>query len=379
MTVRVLQVFGRMLRGGAELRTLDVMRHLSPSVYRLEFLSLSGLPGTLDGEIEALGGRVHLCPLGPRFPWAFSGLLRAHQFDVVHSHVHYFSGYLLRLAARAGVPTRIAHFRSTSDDHQTNLRRRLQRAIMRHWIDRYATHIVAVGEGAMASAWGVRWQSDPRCSIVFNGLDVAAFRRQPERARVREEFGFPADSQMWIHVGRIDWSKNHLRLLRVFATWTRRGIAGRLLVVGRGQEGPVRRVRSEIATQGLGENVVLAGERPDVARLLQAADIMVYPSVREGLPGAVLEACAAGLPVLGSSIAGIQEISRHFSAVRCLPLEAGDEEWAEAADELLVAGRLRSVDAWKTAVSRFEASAFSVSRCAEQLCGIWDGVSGSTG
>jgi len=208
---------------------------------------------------------------------------------------------------------------------------------------------------------------------------VTAFKRQPEGPSVRRELALPADSQVWIHVGRIDRAKNHLRLVRIFAMWLRRGGVGRLLIVGRGEEAAVRRVRGEIATLGLAEAALLLGERSDVPRLLQAADMMVYPSIREGLPGAVLEACAAGLPVLGSSIAGIQEIARHFGAVRCLPLEASDEDWAEAAEELLVAGRMRSGDAWKAAVSRFEASPFSVSRCAEQLCGIWDGVSGSMG
>ena len=368
---RVLHVFGQMARGGAELRTVEVMRHVDRARYRLEFLALSGRPGALDDEIEALGGRVHLCQLGPLFPWTFIRLLREQRFDVIHSHVHYFSGYLLRLAAQAGVPCRIAHFRSTTDDHATNLRRRMQRAVMRHWIDRYATHVLAVGEGVMASAWGSDWSSDPRCSVLFNGLDVAEFRKPPERAWLRQTFGIAEEESVWIHIGRIDTAKNHLRLVRMFGAWRLRGGKGRLLLVGKGHGELIRRLRAEIAANGLERFVVLAGERDDVARLLRGADIMVYPSVREGLPGAVLEACAAGVAVLGSDIVGIREIARHFDSVRCLSLDVADAGWAEAVDTMLSSQEARPPDKWQTALAHFEASPFTIARCADQLSRVW--------
>jgi glycosyltransferase involved in cell wall biosynthesis len=80
---------------------------------------------------------------------------------------------------------------------------------------------------------------------------------------------------------------------------------------------------------------LILGERTDVPRLLQAADIELFPSLWEGLPGAVLEACAAGVPVLGSDIPGMREIARHLASVRLLSLAALNEEWASAALELL--------------------------------------------
>ena len=77
--------------------------------------------------MSALGGEVHPVKLGLDFPWKFRRLLSEHRFGAVHSHVHYSSGFILRLAAQAGIPVRIAHFRSTHDDHGDTLRRRLQR------------------------------------------------------------------------------------------------------------------------------------------------------------------------------------------------------------------------------------------------------------
>jgi hypothetical protein len=100
----ILHLFGRMDRGGAEMRTLDVMRRADRGRFRLHFCALSGRRGELDEEIRSLGGEVHLLPLSASFPWKFRRLLREGRFDVVHSHVHYPSGYLLRLAAKEGTP-----------------------------------------------------------------------------------------------------------------------------------------------------------------------------------------------------------------------------------------------------------------------------------
>ena len=133
-----------MVRGGAELRTLDLMRQAALSDYEFHFATLAPGPGTLDAEISRLNGQVHSCALGLTFPFRFRELLHSGRFDIVHSHVHYFSGYILRLASKAGVPARIAHFWSTGDGQQPTFRRRAQRVLTRRWVDSHATAIVAV-------------------------------------------------------------------------------------------------------------------------------------------------------------------------------------------------------------------------------------------
>src|SRR5437867_3557767 len=110
---KVLHVFGLMGRGGAELRTIDLMQEEALRRFRFHYATLGRGAGSLDDTIRALGGDVYPCPLGPAFPWRFRRLLRTGRFDIVHSHVHYFSGYILRLAAQEGIGARIAHFRTT--------------------------------------------------------------------------------------------------------------------------------------------------------------------------------------------------------------------------------------------------------------------------
>lgn len=112
---KVLHIFGRMSYGGAEKRTLDLMRHIDRKRYHFHFCVLSGQSGELDKEIQHLGGSIHYIALSLAFPFKFLQLLRREQYDVVHSHIHYSSGLILWLSALANVPIRIAHFRNTSD------------------------------------------------------------------------------------------------------------------------------------------------------------------------------------------------------------------------------------------------------------------------
>ena len=367
---KVLHVLGRMNRGGAELRTFDVSRAVDPRQFCVDFCALSGLPGELDEDIAAYGGQVHLASLNPSFPLRFPSLLRREGYHVVHSHVHYFSGAILRLAARAGVPVRIAHFRSTSDGREDSWVRRAQRHLARNWIDRYATRILAVSEAAMASAWGADWHSDPRCTVLYNGLNPAPFWATYDRDEVLREFGWPCESRLWIHVGNLREAKNHAKLLSVFSLLADADVRARLLLVGQADTPLGTFLGRRIDDLGLRDKIVMCGIRTDVPRLLSAADGMIFPSLREGLPGAVLEACAAGVPVLASDLPGIMEIARHFPSVECLPSSASDEQWAQRAG-LLPERRLRTVAAAETARAAFAQSPFGIQTCVGLHGQIW--------
>lgn len=365
--VRILHIFGRMNRGGAEMRTLDIMRHIDRQQFRLDFCALTGLPGVLDDEIRSLGGEVHYCGLGWSFPWRFRNLLHQHRYDVVHSHVHYASGFMLGLSRSAGVPGRIAHFRSTSDDHATSLRRTLQRKVMRHLIDRYATHILSVSQGAMITAWGTDWQTDRRCRVMYNGLDTEPFL-QPFNALILDDLNIPPSAKLYIHVGRMDPPKNHIRLVSIFHEIASHQPDAHLLLVGRGGNDIERTIHQQIEASGLAERVTFAGERSDVPHLLRAAHALIFPSIREGLPGVVLEACAAGIPVLASDLPGVCEIAEYFPSVFPLSLSASDEMWAQKAIALT---RDRANHTRERALERFLNSPFNLETCVEAHAHIW--------
>src|SRR5207237_2423129 len=162
-------VLGRLERAGAELRAVELAESFAPDRVRSDFVVLTGLDGALDDRVKSTGGRVIKCRLDVRFPVAFLRLLRTERYDVVHSHVHFFSGVILALARVAGVRLRVAHLHTSRvNDRKDSLRRRAQLALCRRLLRLNATAIVAAGEGAMESAWGRDWSADARCRVVYN-------------------------------------------------------------------------------------------------------------------------------------------------------------------------------------------------------------------
>ena len=372
--IRILHVFGRLGRGGAPMRTLDLLRHLDPEQYEFHFLTLSDVVGTFADEIRAAGGHVHQLSGGRLyFPRRFVALVDRLRINAVHSHIFHASGSILRLAAKRGVPIRVAHFRSSHDGRSINPIRWLRRAVLRRWIDRYATNILAVSQAAIQSAWKPNWDCDPRCEVIYNGLELSAFDGRADREGVRREFGFSPDCLLAVHVGRLIRPKNHLRLVSIFNELLGRRPEARLLLVGWDIHGVGRTVRRRIEELGVADRVVLCGERTDVPRLLKAADVLIFPSLWEGLPGVVLEACAAGTPVVASNLPSVGEIADRTDGVRRLALEEPDACWARAVQEEVDASRANGRR--QTSRRAFARSPFTIGQCALSMCRVWRGSS----
>src|SRR5208283_1463389 len=114
--VRILHVVGGMNRGGVETWLMHLLRHLDRQRFRMDFLVHTSQPCAYDNEIAAFGSRIIHCFPHTK-PWRYApNLMRILRedgpYDVVHSHVHHFTGLLLFIARRAGVPVRIAHSHS---------------------------------------------------------------------------------------------------------------------------------------------------------------------------------------------------------------------------------------------------------------------------
>lgn len=301
--IRVLEFVGAMDYGGVETWLMHVWRHIDRTKFQFDFCYTKPDPGAFAPEIEALGGRMVACPLEKSNPIDFArrfrALLREGRYDIVHSHVHHFSGFVLRLAHRAGVPMRIAHCHNTSDGKASTPPRLLYRALMSHWIRKYATYGLAASAPAAAALFGPDWQSDPRFRVLYCGIDLEPFRQEVSREAVRQELGIPADAPVVGHVGRFTPQKNHAFLLDIAAEVVKRRPEVRFLLVG---EGPLRpAMEAKAHNLHIEKKVVFTGTRADVPRLmLGAMDLFVFPSLWEGLPIVLVEAQAAGLRCVAS-------------------------------------------------------------------------------
>jgi len=157
-----------------------------------------------------------------------------------------------------------------------------------------------------------------KSSTVMNGIPVHRFERSSDtRAQVRDELGIAQDALVVGTVGRLVELKNQ-RLLLEAAALLRPSWPG--LVVVLAGDGPLRDDLVSLARQlGMQDSVVFTGPRQDVPRLLNAFDVFALPSRTEGLSIALLEACAAGLPLVATRVGGNDEIVQEHQTGLLIP------------------------------------------------------------
>jgi glycosyltransferase involved in cell wall biosynthesis len=367
--MRVLHVVGAMNRGGIETWLMHVLRHTDRARVQHEFMVHTANLGAYDHEIVSRGSRLHRIE-STRNPAAYAAALHRHlrshgRYDVVHSHVHHFSGLVLTAAYLAGVGTRIAHSHSDTSSVQATagLGRRAYLRATESLIRRFATSGLAASSKAGAALF--RWPESAGCAwrVLHYGVDVEPFRTRPDSDRVRRELGIPPHALVVGHVGNLLPVKNHRLLIETFAEIGRQAPAAMLLMIG---TGPLKTdLEAQVAALGLTSRVIFAGARSDVPTLLMGAiDVFMFPSLWEGLPLAAVEAQAAGLPIALSDRVS-EEADVVPELIRRLSPTASPQDWAQACLELTNA---RAVDGY----TRVAESDLNIVRCVDALERVYE-------
>jgi glycosyltransferase involved in cell wall biosynthesis len=165
--------------------------------------------------------------------------------------------------------------------------------------------VVGVGQAVRQAL--IRNEGIPagRVGVIYNGIDLAAFANGSHPRTVRQELGIGDDELLIIQVARLDYLKDHATAVRTLERVLRWRQA-RLVLIGEGPEQGM--IQELVAQHRLGAYVRLLGLRTDVPRLLAAADLFLLTSRSEGIPLAVIEAMAAGLPVVATQVGGVGEV-----------------------------------------------------------------------
>ena len=369
--MRILQVVGAMNRAGSETWLMHVLRNIDRERFQMDFLVHTDVAGDYDDEIRALGSKIIPC-LSPSNPLLyarnFRRIMQEHgPYDIVHSHVHNFTGYVLWLASRCGIATRLSHSHSDSlfAEIGATAPRRFYLKTTEKLIEKHATKGFAASEKAAVALYGVDWKNDPRWSVLYCSIDLAPFQIPVDSSSIREQLGIPADAFVVGHVGRFVEVKNHEFLIKIFQEIYAQNPNAHLLLIG---DGPLRSsIESRVDKAGLSENVHFAGVRKNIAEIMRGAmDVFVMPSFYEGLPLVGMEVQAAGVPLVISDVV-TDELIVVPELVERVSLQESPAKWSE-----IILEKSKTSVGKSSALGEVENSAFNIRNSVISLQGIYN-------
>jgi glycosyltransferase involved in cell wall biosynthesis len=374
--MRILHVLNSLDRGGVETWLLHVLRTIDRSRFSTHF-ALHTTRGALEAEVAALGAEIHRLPPPSMSTWKvyrkrFAELMDECRPSAVHSHVYFFSGRVLQLAQKSGIPRRIAHGHTNLSWASKNPYRSGYARTMRRSIQSHATDGFGSSPETAADLFGPAWSKDSRWSVLPCGIDLTPFESIPDSDSpvspegLRRELGIPDGVPVIGHVGRFVAVKNHRFLVEIAHEVLKKAPETVFLFVGRG---PLReQVEADIRQRGLQDRCRIVGERSDVPQLMMRVfDALILPSLLEGGSVTMFEAQAAGVPCLVSD-----RVPRSAQIVpglvRTLSLTESPAAWAEALLATVTDGRRND----RFALDVMRRSPANISVCVERLQEVYE-------
>jgi len=302
--IPILHVISQLPVGGVENLLLTVLQHSDSQKFYPTVCSLSD-KGVIGKEMEALGVNV-LClnKLRHKFDWTMVKdiyhLIKQLNIQIVFTY-QYHSNLYGRIAAHlAKVPCIIA-----SVHNVYTIDKKVHRRIINKCLSRFTDKIIAVSGSVKEDVMRYDGVPDGKVEIVYNGIDIDRFTDLDE-STLRSELGILMETPIIGTVGRLAFQKGQRYLLEAVSIVKKKFPQIVLLMVG---DGPLKdELKSYAKTLGLDDAVIFTGSRRDIPLLLAAMDIFVLPSLWEGLSISLIEAMAAGKPVIAADIAPIREL-----------------------------------------------------------------------
>jgi len=333
---RILWVTKGLGRGGAERLLVSLAQRLDRSSFELAVAYVLPWKDALVPELQRLDVPVHCLGGSRAFDVRWVPRLRRlagrARVDLVHTHTPYVA-----LGARTLRRCPIVHTEhNTWETYRASTRWANRLTYPRNAAVIAVSHAVEVSikRAPLVRTW-------PAVHVIHHGPELSTNGplTRESRSRARRSLGLREGALVIGNVGNFTPKKDHRNLLEATARAAVHHREVQLVLVG---SGPLERaLRDDARSMGLSERVVFAGSRDDVAELLPAFDVFALSSQHEGLPISLLEAMAAGVPCVATSVGGVPEVINNGNEGLLVP--AGDGvALADALNALLHAPELRN-------------------------------------
>ena len=299
---RVLQVILSLCPGGTERLLIELIRRLNAEIEMM--VCCLDAPGEWAPQLQAFG--IEVTSLGrqsgfrPGLGHAIAGQARKYGATIVHAHQ--YSPFVYSALARIWQPAMGVVFTEHGrlSDAPPSGKRRLANRVL----SKLPRRVFAVSENLRRHLISEGFAPDA-VQVIYNGIDVGDRPEAKARRRVRDQLGTSDDTLVIGTIARLDRVKDLGTLLRAMSLISRRRPV-MLLIIGDGPErAKLERLGSDL---GISSHVRFLGHRDDAREWLAGFDVYVNSSVSEGISLTILEAMAAGLPVVATRVGGTPEV-----------------------------------------------------------------------
>jgi len=356
----VFQIIASLVPAGAERLVVHLLEYIDRERFAPVCICLRNPVGShLEARVQQLGIPLYFLGKGDKMCLKvlsrLDALFRQYRPVVVHTHLLALN-YAYPLMIRYRTPARVYTVHSLAEKDVGLRTAPIVRALaFRYRVGRVVP--VAIAEEVRVSIQKVYGYTNP--PLIPNGVPTDEYAPDPDkRVQWRQAHGIEPHATVLVHIGRFAPPKNHALLIEAFAQ-VHSDAPLYLLLVGGGEL--ENAVREQVAGLGLQGRVHFLGVRADVADILGASDVFLLSSDYEGNPLSVLEAMAAGLPVVSTAVGGVPELVQHGATGLLVP--AGDARaLAEAMAQIGFDAPLRAAMgdiARQTALERFDVRVMS--------------------
>lgn len=297
--MRVLQIFAKMDNGGAEAFIMNIYRKIDRSKIQFDFVVHYGDEGRFDKEIKELGGNIFVAPnpktdgfLKYKKWWNQFLKDNASDYKFIHAHFMLYGRVFGKLAKKYNLKT-VFHSHSAMQYKGLD---GILRKLLYFGIDKKCDYQFACSTESGICRFGNKVVDRDTFYVIPNGVEVGNFRYNKEkRDTLRKEFNIAPNKIVVGHVGRLVKAKNHAFIIDVFNELSKTSNDYLLVLVGSGAL--KAEIEEKVNYLGLTDKVLMLGDRNDVSNLINVFDVVLFPSISEGLPLSVIEAQSNGVPI----------------------------------------------------------------------------------
>lgn len=366
--IKILQIGMTNSLGGIEAYLINYYRKIDKNNVEFDFLNIYNDNLCFSDEILELGGRIINVSSYYRHPIKYikevKKLIIDNNYDIIHCNMSSSVMLFPLIAAKmARAKVIIAHAHNNSSDKA--IIKSIIHNINKHFIPKLANYYFACSMSAGKWFFNRKVINSNCFYLINNPVDTKKFKFNTKiRNEKRKELKIKDDMIVIGHIGRFVKVKNHDFLIDVFNKYLELHKNSKLLLIGVGEL--QNRIKNKVDELKINDKVCFLNNRNDIGELMQAMDLFVFPSKYEGLGMVLIEAQAAGLPVLASHNMPIEvEVNSNFNRKR---VSEGASAWALSIEKMNM-----------TRCENIKTLDFDIDECVKRLNDIYIKISSNGG